>query len=52
MSDRQNFDVAAALEEAEARFVAANPKSAEAYAAELTGMGVRLFAEFVLARQG
>ncbi|MBT6314260.1 MAG: aminotransferase class III-fold pyridoxal phosphate-dependent enzyme [Alphaproteobacteria bacterium] len=31
MSDRQNFDVSAALEEAEARFVAANPASAQAH---------------------
>ncbi len=30
MSDRQNFDVSAALQEAEARFTAANPKSAQA----------------------
>ncbi len=31
MSDRPNFNVSAALEEAEARFVAANPNSAQAY---------------------
>lgn len=31
MSDRQNFDISAALEEAEIRFVAANPNSAAAY---------------------
>ena len=38
MSDRQNFDVAAALEEAEARFIAANPKSAQAYEAAKRSM--------------
>lgn len=38
MSDRRNFDIAAALEEAEARFVAANPKSARAYEAAKRSM--------------
>jgi glutamate-1-semialdehyde 2,1-aminomutase len=38
MSDRQNFDVSAALEEAEARFVAANPNSAQAYEAAKRSM--------------
>lgn len=38
MSDRQNFDIAAALEEAEARFVAANPNSAAAYEAAKRSM--------------
>lgn len=35
---RQNYDVSAALAEAEARYAAANPKSAEAYADACAGM--------------